>query len=56
MEAATVEKPIEIDELVKGEYLKKAPVCPAGGVYTLKSTTGDPKGPYKLECSIHKNN
>ncbi|HBC75064.1 MAG TPA: hypothetical protein DC017_09530, partial [Candidatus Wallbacteria bacterium] len=56
MEAAKVEKPIEIDELVKGEYLKKAPVCPAGGVYTLKSTTGDPKGPYKLECSIHKNN
>ena len=54
MEAVKVEKPLEIDDLVKGEILKKAPVCPAGGVYTLKSPGGDPKGPYTVECSKHK--
>lgn len=54
MEAVKVEKPLEIDDLVKGEILKKAPVCPAGGVYTLKSPGGDPKGPYAVECSKHK--
>lgn len=54
MEASKVEKPLEIDDLVKGEILKKAPVCPAGGVYTLKSPGGDPKGPYTAECSEHK--
>ena len=54
MEAAKVEKPLEIDDLVKGGYLKKAPACPAGGAYALKSPGGDPKGPYTVECGKHK--
>lgn len=40
--------PATVADLVAGEYLKSAPVCPTGGVYTdVDATTGE------ITCGIH---
>lgn len=53
MEATKVEKPIDIEILVKKEYLRKTPVCPEGGFYSLELENADLLGPYKVKCGRH---
>lgn len=53
MENTGIEKPIDIETLVREKYLKKVPQCPDGGSYTL-DCGGDPKGSYKAGCGRHK--
>lgn len=43
-------KELSIEPLLKGSYIRSAPVCPEGGVY---SSSGNLAEGGKIECSIH---